>query len=615
MNELLRRFGGPLLSAFLIYGVLFIATTLYASGGSASRDNIVTQMFINAIIVIGMQIYIGNTGVLSFGHVGFGAVAGYTFAVLAISVDRKAVTIRNAPFGLSDIQWDPIPAGIAAVVVTVIVAMIVGIGLARSAATSGAIAATVITLAVLFLAHEVAVNWEDLTGGDRGGLSFSIGGTLDSVVPIHLGLFGSILLARLYGTSRSGRIAQSAREDGLAAVAMGHEPGRHQTIALAVSMILVAVGASLRVFELGSITPRFFFFEFTLLTLTMLIVGGRNSLSGALLGVVIITVGNELSRFLAGSSVEALPFIFRPGLSGLFLGLAMIGFMIFRPKGILQDWELDDALFSRWRRSREGDAPEFVQRPTEGDQPQTIEVEDIVVQFGGFRALDNTTLEINRSEITGIIGPNGAGKTTLLNVLTGVVPPTSGKAFLADVEVTGLSTQKISRAGLTRTFQNLRLFDSLTVRENIATAALRNMSGAESAEFTKQLLGAVGLWDLRDRRASELDYGNARRLELARAAAVQPHFMLLDEPTSGMNEAESLVMADDVRNIATLIGAGVVVIDHDLGFISGLCDKVFCLDQGVVVSSGTAAEVQADPIVRAVYLGTEADSVTAGKFG
>ena len=606
MNELLRRFGGPLLSAFLIYGVLFIATTLYASGGSASRDNIVTQMFINAIIVIGMQIYIGNTGVLSFGHVGFGAVAGYTFAVLAISVDRKAVTIRNAPFGLSDIQWDPIPAGIAAVVVTVIVAMIVGIGLARSAATSGAIAATVITLAVLFLAHEVAVNWEDLTGGDRGGLSFSIGGTLDSVVPIHLGLFGSILLARLYGTSRSGRIAQSAREDGLAAVAMGHEPGRHQTIALAVSMILVAVGASLRVFELGSITPRFFFFEFTLLTLTMLIVGGRNSLSGALLGVVIITVGNELSRFLAGSSVEALPFIFRPGLSGLFLGLAMIGFMIFRPKGILQDWELDDALFSRWRRSREGDAPEFVQRPTEGDQPQTIEVEDIVVQFGGFRALDNTTLEINRSEITGIIGPNGAGKTTLLNVLTGVVPPTSGKAFLADVEVTGLSTQKISRAGLTRTFQNLRLFDSLTVRENIATAALRNMSGAESAEFTKQLLGAVGLWDLRDRRASELDYGNARRLELARAAAVQPHFMLLDEPTSGMNEAESLVMADDVRNVATLIGSGVVVIDHDLGFISGLCDKVFCLDQGSVVSSGTAAEVQADPIVRAVYLGTEA---------
>ena len=615
MNELVRRLGGPLLSAVLLYGVLFVATFVYASAGSASRDSIVTQLMINAIIVIGMQIYIGNTGVLSFGHVGFGAVAGYTFAVLAISVDRKAVTIRNAPFGLSEVEWAPLPAVIAAVVVTLIIAMIVGFGLARSSATSGAIAATVITLAVLFLAHEVAVNWDDLTGGDRGGLSFPIGGTLQSVVPIHLALFGSILLARLYGTSRSGRIAKSAREDGLAAVAMGHEPGVHQTIALAVSIIVVAVGASLRVFELGSITPRFFFFEFTLLTLTMLIVGGRNSVTGALAGVVLITVGNELTRFLSSTEVEALPIIFRPGLSGLFLGLMMIGFMIFRARGIFDDWELDAALFSRWRRSKEDDAPEFVARPVADDAPQEIRVNDIVVQFGGFRALDDTRLTINRSEVTGIIGPNGAGKTTLLNVLTGVVPPTSGKAFLGDLEVTGMSTQKISRAGLTRTFQNLRLFDSLTVRENVATAALRIMGGAEAEEYTKQLLGAVGLWELRDRRASELDYGNARRLELARAAAVQPHFLVLDEPTSGMNEAESLVMADDVRNVATLIGAGVVVIDHDLGFISGLCDKVFCLDQGSVVSSGTAAEVQADPIVRAVYLGTEADSVTAGKFG
>ena len=607
MNELARRLGGPVLSAVVLYGLLAIGSFIYTSFGSDVRGNIVTQMMINAIIVVGMQIYIGNTGVLSFGHVGFGAVAGYTFAVLAISVDRKAVTIRNAPFGLSDVELNPWLAMFAAVVVTLIVALIVGLGLARSAATSGAIAATVITLAVLFLAHEVAVNWDNLTGGDRGGLSFPIGGTLQSTVPIHLSLFGAILLARLYGTSRSGRIAAAAREDGLAAQAMGHEPGVHQTLALSASIVVVAVGASLRVFELGSITPRFFFFEFTLLTLTMLIVGGRNSVTGALVGVLLITVGNELTRFLASTDVEALPIIFRPGLSGLFLGLSMIGFMIFRPKGLFEDWELDNALFSRWRRKNEGEPPAFVSRVVEGDDaPQQIRVNEVVVQFGGFRALSETTLTVNRSEITGIIGPNGAGKTTLLNVLTGVVKPTSGRAHLGDVEVTSLPPQKISRAGLTRTFQNLRLFGSLTVRENVATAALRDMSGAEAAEFTKQLLGAVGLWEQRDRRAVELDYGNARRLELARAAATQPHFLMLDEPTSGMNEAESLVMADDVRNVASLIGAGVVVIDHDLGFISGLCDRVICLDQGAVVASGTAVEVQADPLVRAVYLGTEA---------
>ena len=173
----------------------------------------------------------------------------------------------------------------------------------------------------------------------------------------------------------------------------------------------------------------------------------------------------------------------------------MIGFMIFRAKGLLQDWELDNALLSRWRRGKETEAPEFVARPTVANAPQEIRVNDVVVQFGGFRALDIKSLTINRSEITGIIGPNGAGKTTLLNVLTGVVPPTSGQAFLGDVEVTSMSTQKISRAGLTRTFQNLRLFSSLTVRENVAAAALRRMSGTEASEYTKQLLGAVGLWD------------------------------------------------------------------------------------------------------------------------
>jgi len=604
MNEISRRLVGPFLSAVVLYGGLALLTFIYASTGGAARDNIVTQMMINAIIVVGIQIYIGNTGVLSFGHVGFGAVAGYTFAILAISADRKAVVIRNAPFGLGDVEMAA-PAAVAiAVLVTLIIAMLVGLGLARSAATSGAIAATVITLAVLFMAHEVAVNWDSLTGGDRGGLSFSIGDTLSTALPIHLALFGAIFLARLYGTSRSGRIAASAREDGLAAVAMGHRPGVHQTAALAVSIVVVAVGASLRVYELGSITPRFFFFEFTLLTLTMLIVGGRNSVAGALTGVVLITIGNELSRYLASTEVEALPFIFRPGLSGLLLGLSMIGFMIFRPKGILGDWELDAAVLSRLRRSRETTAPEFIQRPVVGEAPEEIVVNDIEVRFGGFLALDSVNLTINRSEITGIIGPNGAGKTTLLNVLTGVVEPTSGSAHLGETELTGLPTSAISRAGLTRTFQNLRLFSSLTVRENIAVAALRNHPAGAAEEFTQQLLGAVGLWELRDRRASELDYGNARRLELARAAAVQPHFLLLDEPTSGMNEAESLVMADDVRNVAALVGSGVVAIDHDLGFISGLCDRVICLDQGAVVASGTAAEMQVDPIVRSVYLGS-----------
>lgn len=605
--ELVRRFGGPLLTSIVLFAVLVVGGLLYEQGGGAARSDLITQMLINAIIVIGIQIYIGNTGVLSFGHVGFGAIAGYTFAILAISVDRKMVTVRNAPFGLSDIEWSPLAAGLAAVIVTVIIAFVVGLGLARTSAKSGAIAATVITLAVLFMAREVAVNWDDLTGGDRAGLSFGIGDTLQGRTPIYLTLFGALLAARLYGATNSGRIAAASREDNLAARAVGHNPEVHQTIALLVSIIVVAIGASLRVYELGSITPRFFFFDFTLLTLTMLIVGGRNSVTGAVLGVGVITIGTEFTRYLAGPSVDTLDIIFRPGLSKLFLGLAMLLFMILRPKGLLVNWELDDVLFSRWRRSTEGDAEAPARDPADMRGPDRLAVDGVSVRFGGFQALSEVNLEARRSEVTGIIGPNGAGKTTLLNVLTGVVAPTEGRFFIGDEDLSGLPTHEIARRGAARTFQNLRLFDTLTVRENVAVAALRG--GAEKVEktlSTEELLVAAGIWKDRDRRANELDYGTARRLELARAAAARPSFLLLDEPTSGMNETESLQMTKDVRHIAALTGAGVIVIDHDLGFITGVCDRLYCLDQGMVLTAGTPSEVLADPTVRAAYLGTEA---------
>ncbi len=607
--EWVRRLGGPLLTSIVLFAALVLGGLLYASGGGGARDSLVTQMLINAIIVVGMQIYIGNTGVLSFGHVGFGAIAGYTFAIFAISVERKSVTVSDAPFGLSEIQWSPLAAIVAAVVVTLAIGLVVGLGLSRTAAQSGAIAATVITLAVLFMAREVAVNWDELTGGDRAGLSFGIGDTLESRWPIYVALFASLLLARLYGTSRSGRLAAATREDNLAARAVGHNPATHQTLALVLSIVVVAVGASLRVYELGSITPKFFFFEFTLLTLTMLIVGGRNSLTGAVLGVVVITVGNEVTRYLAGPSVDSFEFVFRPGLSKLFLGLSMLLFMIVRPGGLLPDWELDSWLFSRWRRRHETKPVEAATDEDTSLGSEVLKAESITVRFGGFQALDDATLDPQPDEVTGIIGPNGAGKTTLLNVLTGVVPSTSGRFSLGSNDLSSKQTHAIAREGVVRTFQNLRLFGSLTVRENVAVAALHRSDSGDSGSqpSVEELLVAAGIWDDRDRRASELDYGTARRLELARAAATRPAFLLLDEPTSGMNEAESLAMTAQVRDLARLVGAGVVVIDHDLGFITGVCDRIYCLAQGTVVAVGTADEIQADPIVREVYLGSVAD--------
>ena len=614
----------PVAAGLILFG-LFVGAGLLYQGQLGGQERLVTLALIDAVLVLGLQIYVGNTGILSFGHIGFGAIAGYAFALMAISPAEKAKRIADAPFGLDDVHLGPWTSMSLAIVVVLIVALVVGLGLARSGAESGAVSATVITLALLFVTHEVARNWPDLTGGDRAGLSFRIGGGLDSRAPLYLALLAAILSALLYARSRGGRLAVAAREDDLAARAMGVNPLVQQMVALLLSVAVVGMGAGLRVYERGSILPRDFFFNLTLVTLVMLIVGGRRSVSGALLGVAVITAGRELARRLGQDGFEffgigldgaPLDWIFRENLKTVFLGVAMLGFMIWRPSGLLDDWDLDrwlHARLDRWRSRREdpqdGTRPELPSE-VEPDDTDVLVVKGVGVSFGGFQALDEVGLEVGRTEVVGVIGPNGAGKTTLLNVVTGLVGSDTGRVELGEVDLTGMPSHQIARRGLVRTFQNLRLFGALTVRENIEVSAL-------VASSTRQhrlppdidgLLLVAGLWDVRDRRARELDYGTSRRLELARAVAMAPSFLLLDEPTSGMSDAESLVMVDQVRRMAGVVGAGVVVIDHDLNFITGICDRITCLDRGQVIAVGSAAEVQADPVVQAAYLGSSAET-------
>ena len=601
----LRRAIAPTLGSAFLFLLLLGGSLLYTANGDASSNSLVTQMLINAVVVLGLQIYIGNTGVLSFGHIGFGAIAGYTFAICAISPERKLRQIPNAPFGLAEIDLTPLQSGMVALTLTIIVAFVIGLALSRSGARSGAVAAVVITLALLFVVHEVARNWIDLTRGGKTGLSFSPLGnaTLQGKVPIYLILVGAIALARLFKETRAGRLAQAAREDDLAARVMGIDPAVQQMIALLLSVAVVSAGSALRVFELGSINPRLFFFDYTLLTLTMLIVGGRNSVAGTLVGVLIITAGSELTRNLSGMDVPGMNWLLRDGLTDIFLGGAMLGFMILRPAGLLGDWEVDHWLYRRLRRAESPPAPSPV---TTARSTSVLQAAKVTVHFGGYQALDNASLEATAGEVVGLIGPNGAGKTTLLNVITGLVRSDSGRIELDGTVLTGLSPYGIARSGLARTFQNFRLFSALSVRENIGVVHLMATRFRQSRSLppVDTLVAQAGLWEHRDRRAAELDYGSARRLELARAAAAGPDFLLLDEPTSGMSDHESINMIDQVRSMAELIGAGVVVIDHDLNFITGICDRVYVLDQGRVIAVGTPAEISVNPAVQAAYLGT-----------
>jgi branched-chain amino acid transport system permease protein len=605
----------PVCGSVILF-VLFVGVGLaYQSQFSGAAERLVTFALIDAILVLGIQIYVGNTGILSFGHIGFGAIAGYAFALFAITPAEKLKRIPDAPFGLLDVNVSPWLAVVVAVAVTLVVAFVVGIGLARSGAESGAVSATVITLALLFVTHELARNWPDLTGGDRAGLSFRIGGTLDSRVPVYLALLVSIVLARLYAQSRGGRVAVAAREDDLAARAMGVNPLIQQMVALLISVVVVSVGASLRVYENGSILPRDMFFNLTLVTLVMLIVGGRRSVTGALVGVAVITTGRELARRLGQDGFEVfgigldgapLDWIFRENLKSVFMGVSMLGFMIWRPSGLLDDWELDKWLHSRF--GRRSEVPPESLPVIEPDDSSVLVAEGVDVAFGGFQALDDVGIRASRNEVVGVIGPNGAGKTTLLNVITGLVESSSGSVALGGVDLSSAQSFRIARSGLVRTFQNLRLFAALTVRENVEVSALvaASLRRHRPPPDVDGLIAAAGLWEHRDRRARELDYGTSRRRELARAAATAPAFLLRAEPTSGMSGSESLLMVEQVRQMAGLVGAGVVVIDHDLNFIIGICDRIYCLDCGQVIAEGTPEEIQVDPVVQAAYIGSAA---------
>ncbi|MEL7156479.1 MAG: branched-chain amino acid ABC transporter ATP-binding protein/permease [Actinomycetota bacterium] len=616
-QDLRRDVAFPVGGVGILFTLFVVGGLIYQSFLGGAGERLVTTMLIDAIVVLGLQIYIGNTGVLSFGHIGFGAIAGYTFALLAITPSEKLKRIPDAPFGLAEVELNPWLALAIAVAVTLVVAVVVGIGLARSGAQSGAVSATVITLALLFVVHEVARNYPVLTGGERAGLFFRVGTALDTRIPIYLALIGALVAARLFARSRMGRLAIAAREDDLAARAMGINPLVQQMAALLLSVAVVSVGAGLKVYEDGSILPGNFFFNYTLLTLVMLIVGGRHSVTGALVGVLVMTAGRELARRLGqdgfeifGLGLDGVPldWIFRENLQTVFLGLSMLGFMLWRPKGLLDDWEFD-----AWLRSRFSPAPEVdtdTAEPVAPDDDLLLAVADVDVRFGGFQALSAAGLEARGGEIVGIIGPNGAGKTTLVNVMTGLVPADGGTVRLGDRDLTSAPSYERARSGLVRTFQNLRLFGALTVRENVEVSAL--VAGehrpGRPRPAVDQLVTAAGLADHGNRRARELDYGNSRRLELARAAAMAPDFLLLDEPTSGMSDSESLAMVEQVRGMAALVGAGVIVIDHDLAFITGICDRIYCLDRGRVIAQGTPSEIQADPLVQAAYLGVGANA-------
>ena len=413
-------------------------------------------------------------------------------------------------------------------------------------------------------------------------------------------LTGLAVLAAVAALGRSpfGRALRAVRDDPIRAAAVGIGVGRHRLAAFVLSGVIAAFAGGMVAALRQAITPATFNIFESLNFLAFAVIGGVTSPIGAVLGGVVGAGLPELAR------VD--PFRFLQGHLILVYGAALVILLAVRPDGL--------AGLLGWNRRRPAALPEpappvareIVLDPG-GDTAPLLDVAEIVVRYGGVRAVDVVSFQVHEGEAVALIGPNGAGKSSLFDALSGFVRPAAGTVRLGGRDVTRRRPERRAADGLGRTFQMAHTFPDLTVAENLLAAAHAGSEGGSSPATVHWLLGRLGLADRADDRPGDLPFGALRRLEVGLALAAHPRLLLLDEPTAGMGAADADALCDLLDELRAELGLAVLLVEHDMAVVGRLAERVIVLDQGGILAQGTPVEIASDTEVIAAYLGGNAE--------
>lgn len=587
---LLRKYGG------FIFVCTAVVLALFLLRGTFYLEY-VSLVGIFFILLIGLDLMVGYTGLLNLGHNGFFAVSGFVCAILAT---RYEVPV------------------LAAFIISLCACLILGLAVSALFLKLSGFYYCIAMIAFAMIVYEALLTFYDITGGlsGIGGISaITLAGVridTDFRYGILTWLTGGCIFWLAFNVSRSriGRAFLAIKADPIAAAAMGVPVNRYKMKCTLIGCSCAGIAGFLFAHFRGVVVPQNFGFDVMLEMMLMLFLGGAQTIWGSFLGIILVKTLPEIFTFLKNYKVAiyALVFIFIL----MYLPGGIAGFI----KGQLGKIRFFDVK----RRPPEKVAHAFWNEPAE-DPPTKetlLEVGHLMKSFGGLRAVNDLTFAVERTQIKAIIGPNGAGKSTVFNLINNIISPDKGEIKFKNEMVTGLGTHEIASRGIGRTFQVPCLFAHLNVIENVMLGRhcrtqreifsvglqLSSARAEERGIFDKAMscLEFVDLVQKAGSAVSSLSYGHRKLAEIARALALEPEVLLLDEPTAGLNDTEKERLLETVLGLRKR-GITILLVEHDMNFVMRVSDEIMVMNYGVKIAEGSPAEIQSDKTVIAAYLG------------